>query len=91
MRVLILKSLALILLVVTGCNSTADQIAVPDVTGLNEAEAVQVLEMAGLTAAAAIAEGSAERAGTVIEQDPEPGNRVDEGSTVTLSVAREGF
>jgi hypothetical protein len=84
-------TLAVILLVVaTGCSGASDQIRVPDVTGLNEAEAVQALEAAGLTAAAAVAEGSAERPGTVIEQVPEPGTRVGTGSTVTLSVAREG-
>lgn len=62
----------------------------PDVIGLNEVEAVQNLEAVGLRAEAAVAEQADEVHGTVVEQDPEPGNEVRAGSTVTLSVAREG-
>jgi eukaryotic-like serine/threonine-protein kinase len=92
MRTFLAVALALVLLVaITGCGGTPEHVAVPDVIGLNEAEAVQVLEEAGLAAAAAVAEGATARPGTVITQDPEPGARVDAGSTVTLSVAREGY
>lgn len=80
----------ILLLALMGCSSMAGEVVVPDVTGLNEAEAVQALEVAGLVASAAVAEGADERAGTVVGQDPEPGSRVETGSTITLRVAREG-
>jgi eukaryotic-like serine/threonine-protein kinase len=85
-----IASILVLLVTMTGCNATADQVAVPDVTGLDEAQAVQVLEEAGFVVAAAVAEGSVLRPGTVVEQDPEPGRRAAAGSTVTLKVAREG-
>lgn len=63
----------------------------PDVIGLNEVEAVQHVEVVGLRAEAAVAEQADEVHGIVVEQDPDRGSEVQAGTTVTLSVAREGF
>ena len=83
--------IALLFVVVTvGCNGQQETITVPDVIGLNEVEAVQNLDAAGLRAEAAVAEQADEVHGTVVEQDPDPGTEVQAASTVTLSVAREG-
>jgi eukaryotic-like serine/threonine-protein kinase len=90
-RALVSIIMALLLLIlVHGCKGTVEQIEVPDVTGLNEVEAVQALEAVGLTAAAAADWEADEPHGTVVEQNPGPGSRVEAGSTITLTVAREG-
>jgi eukaryotic-like serine/threonine-protein kinase len=64
-----------------------EQVTVPDVVGDDRDEAEAELEGAGLRVS--IAErASGEDAGTVLEQDPESGQRVDRGSLVRLVVAR---
>jgi beta-lactam-binding protein with PASTA domain len=79
----------LVLIVVVGCNGTEELVAVPDVIGLNEVEAVERLDAAGFNAAATADWEADETHGTVVEQDPVPGSRVEAGTTITLAVARD--
>ena len=82
-------ALALVV-VLAGCSAQQDRVSVPDVTDLNEVEAVQTLEAVGLRAEAVAEYQTAQTHGTVLGQAPEPRSRVDVGSTVTLSISREG-
>jgi serine/threonine-protein kinase len=67
-----------------------EQVEVPDVTGDTEANARSALEGAGLRVGEINEEESQEaEAGTVLEQSPGPGERVDEGAAVDLTVASE--
>jgi len=59
---------------------------VPDVVGLMEAEAVQVLGKAGFTAQATEVD-SLEPAGTVVGQSPTGGSEVPVSTTVTIQVS----
>jgi beta-lactam-binding protein with PASTA domain/tRNA A-37 threonylcarbamoyl transferase component Bud32 len=70
-------------------NPVVAQVAVPPVTGLKLAEARAKIEDAGLKVATPIdrVEDSSVEPGTVLEQSPEAGAEVDEGSEVTLTVA----
>jgi serine/threonine-protein kinase len=61
---------------------------VPDVTGRREDAARRTLEDAGLKVDVTEQETEDREAGTVLEQDPAAGTEVDEGSTVTLTVAK---
>ncbi len=62
------------------------QVAVPDVRGLPEAEAVAALEEAGLDAAVnRVPSGEAE--GTVVAQSPAAGERAARGSSVQINVS----
>lgn len=61
-------------------------IQVPDLKGLNEDQAFQVLREVGLFATFTEAESS-ERAGSVILQTPRPGTEVEEGETVDVRIA----
>jgi serine/threonine-protein kinase len=63
-------------------------VAVPQVVGLQREEAERQLQEAGLTAEVTEEETS-QPAGTVMEQDPTQGTRVEEGSAVRLTVAKE--
>ena len=69
-------------------DTSARQVAVPEVTGKNIEEARNSLIGAGLTVSDTVAEvhNDAEK-GTVIRQSPGPGNMVDSGSEVTLEVS----
>lgn len=60
--------------------------SVPDVTGSDQATARSKLESLGFTVSSSGAE-STQPAGTVIDQDPQPGSSVPAGSTVTIIVA----
>ncbi len=60
---------------------------VPNVVGMQQGRARQILEKAGFTVDVELdTETPAER-GIVLEQSPEPGSTQDEGSTVTITVS----
>jgi len=63
------------------------QVGVPSLVGLTEAEARDLIAQRGLTVGTVTPQESDEAAGTVLEQDPAPDTRVDEGSSVNLVVA----
>jgi beta-lactam-binding protein with PASTA domain len=64
----------------------AAAVAVPDVTGRSQQDAVSTLRQAGL-AARAVDVPSSQPAGTVVAQSPSAGAKVQQGSTVRLNVA----
>lgn len=64
------------------------RVNVPGVVGEKEAAAEKTLEDAGLKVEKESRETSDGEAGTVVSQDPQPDNRVQRGSTVTITVAR---
>lgn len=72
------------IVVSTGDPVTADDIAVPDVTGLTLTEAQQVLSDAGLQSMAVAASGSSEPQNEVVAQTPGAGDKVQEGTTIVL-------
>jgi len=63
-----------------------EQVTVPDVRGMTEADANAAITNAGLVVAKTEAEDSSP-AGTVISQDPIGGTTVDRGSTVNIVVS----
>lgn len=63
------------------------RVAVPNVIGLREAEAVEALESAGLVAND-VRVAASEPAGRVVAQNPAAGARVARGSTVRINVSR---
>jgi serine/threonine-protein kinase len=65
------------------------QVEVPELTGLTQDEAVAALEAANLTLGTPSAQPSEEPEGTVISQNPLPGEKVDKNSTVDI-VLSEG-
>lgn len=73
----------------TGTTTTdgPEQVSVPDLDGLTRTRARQALEAVGLTATFSEQE-SDERAGTVIGQQPGARSQVDEGSGVSVTLAR---
>jgi serine/threonine-protein kinase len=64
-----------------------EQVEVPDVTGESEENARSALEGAGLRVGEVTEEESGEEPGTVVEQSPAAGERVDRNSPVDLTVA----
>jgi serine/threonine-protein kinase len=64
------------------------RVTVPDVTGESEANARSALEAAGLTVEADQQESEDQEPGTVLDQDPAAGERVERGSSVTITVAQ---
>ena len=60
---------------------------VPDVVGQPQAEAERILQEAGLVPVPVLEESTTVPAGTVISQDPAPGEPLDEGSNVTINVS----
>jgi eukaryotic-like serine/threonine-protein kinase len=68
-------------------SSGAEVVTVPDVLGVSESLARGELERAGFVVNAETEESDAPE-GTVIEQDPGGGSRVEEGSQVTIVVSR---
>jgi beta-lactam-binding protein with PASTA domain len=67
-----------------------EQVEVPDVTGESQENARSALEGAGLRVGEVTEEESQEaEPGTVLDQDPAGGARVDDGSAVDLTVAKE--
>jgi beta-lactam-binding protein with PASTA domain len=69
-----------------GIGSSNNGVEVPSVEGMPRDEAVTRLESAGFQTEVQTGEGGGE-AGTVTEQSPPGGERAQEGSTVTLTVA----
>jgi beta-lactam-binding protein with PASTA domain len=70
----------------TAGTTTASLITVPDVVGTTSSEATATLRAEGLEANL-VPVPSDRPAGTVVAQDPPPGRRAPEGSTVRLNVA----
>jgi len=64
-------------------------VAVPDLTGRPQQQAVAALQRAGLTARV-IGVPSTQQPGTVVAQRPAAGQKVAQGSAVRLNVARAG-
>ncbi|MGH9025456.1 MAG: Stk1 family PASTA domain-containing Ser/Thr kinase [Acidimicrobiia bacterium] len=62
---------------------------VPNVVGQPIATAQQTLEDAGFVVVQEADNNSTQPAGTVLEQDPEAGRRLEEGGTITLTVSGE--
>lgn len=73
-------------LLVRELTASGQQVMVPGVVGRQQDVATNLLERRGFTVAA-IPEASEEEAGLVLDQDPEPGDLVDEGSEVTIVVS----
>jgi eukaryotic-like serine/threonine-protein kinase len=65
----------------------AEQVEVPDVTGESQDNARSALEGAGLRVGKITREESGEAPGTVIEQSPAAGEKLDKGEAVDLTVA----
>ena len=82
--------MALLLLLLGGLIAYAltrpEQVLVPTVNGKDQAEAQAILEDAGFEVAVKSV-STDNPPGTVTEQDPTAGSRVDEGSTVTITVS----
>ena len=70
-------------------SSGPEQVTVPDVTGDDVEDARSSLEQVGLDVTVAEAESASARAGTVLSQTPAGGASVEEGTTVTITVATE--
>ena len=65
----------------------AAAVAVPDLTGQTQQDAVAALQQQGLNAHV-VDVASAKPAGTVVAQNPAPNSKVQQGGTVRLNVAR---
>jgi serine/threonine-protein kinase len=65
----------------------AEPVAVPNVEGLVEERAVEQLEADGFTVRTERQASEEVDRGKVIDQDPEGGNRVEQGTTVTIVVS----
>jgi len=70
-------------------SSGPEEVTVPNVVGQDVDEARDQLEAAGLRAEVRREEADDEEPGTVLRQDPGPGEEVASGSEVTLVVAEE--
>ncbi|HEV8527350.1 MAG TPA: Stk1 family PASTA domain-containing Ser/Thr kinase [Actinomycetes bacterium] len=73
------------LLVSTG----PEQVAVPSVVGKQRNDAENILRDAGFQVQINEVEAPDEKAGTVLDQNPGAGAKVDPGTTVTLTVAKQ--
>ena len=67
--------------------SASEPVAVPDVEGLTEQLAIQAIQNAGLEELPAADRNADVKAGTVFEQDPQPGERIERGNFVTIVVS----
>ena len=70
-------------------SSGREVVTIPDVTGLTLAEATQEIEGAGLVLNQSIREENSDDypAGTVIQQNPQPGGETSVGASITLTVS----
>jgi eukaryotic-like serine/threonine-protein kinase len=68
-------------------NEGTQQVSVPNVVGQQQTAAVETLREEGLEASVETSFSESVPAGQVMSQDPEPQTKVDEGSTVTLTVS----
>ena len=71
-----------------GLFDTTEQVVVPEVVGLTEADAREALEAVGLVVGEVEGRYSEEPSGTVISQTPEPSVKVDVGTEVMLAVSK---
>ena len=69
-------------------NLLKEQVEVPDVVGLEEKEAVEKVEKAGLAASVIYASSESVKQGYVIRQNPAGSTMVDRGFTITITVSR---
>ena len=67
-------------------SSGPEQVAVPDVTGQDQEEAVATLREKGLSAVVR-EKASSEPEGTVVSQSPVGGQQIDQGSSITIFVS----
>jgi beta-lactam-binding protein with PASTA domain/serine/threonine protein kinase len=67
-------------------SSGPEQVAVPDVTGQDQEEAVTALRAKGLSAVVR-EKASSEPEGTVVSQSPVGGQEIDQGSSITIFVS----
>jgi serine/threonine-protein kinase len=67
--------------------SAREPVAVPNVEGLRQGRAVRLIENAGLQARVEREFSDEVEAGIVMEQDPDPGTRIQKGETVTIIVS----
>jgi serine/threonine-protein kinase len=67
--------------------SSADEIVVPDVVGQTQPEAVRILEEEGFDVVTEQLENADVPEGTVFDQNPDAGQKVDEGSDITIIVS----
>jgi len=67
--------------------SSAEQVAVPDVIGRTQPEAVTILQAEGFRVKTETGENDQAAENTVFDQDPDAGTKVDEGSEITIVVA----
>jgi eukaryotic-like serine/threonine-protein kinase len=65
-----------------------EQVEVPNVEGEEEGDAEQILGDAGFQVEVQEVPGPPPQDGTVVDQDPDGGTQADQGSTVTIFVAR---
>lgn len=64
----------------------APNVAVPDVVGMQQAQAIETIQAAGLSAKVEALEASLGEEGVVLRQVPEGGDELRRGSTVTIEV-----
>lgn len=91
-RRMVLLSSALVVLIAAALGwmllgGGADTVTVPNVDGKSQSAATAALEKAGLEVEIRKVDVAHIKAGEVVRQSPRAGTDVDEGSTVTLSVA----
>jgi len=79
------KGRTVILLLSTG----KEQVEVPEVTGQNVDQATSTLHDRGFEVARSEQATDNEDPGTVLSQNPKSGQKIDKGSTVTLTVAKQ--
>ena len=84
--------LALIGLVILGAalvlnRTSANTVAVPDLTGLTVAQAESVLERQGLVLGSQTPEVSGKPVDTIIGQQPTPGEQIEEGQAVNVTIS----
>jgi beta-lactam-binding protein with PASTA domain/predicted Ser/Thr protein kinase len=85
--VLALIALAAFFLVRSLLEPEVQPVRVPDVVGEEEEDAVRILEQAGFTVTTE-EDFSGRPRGEVFDQDPNAGERVEEGSEVTITISR---
>ncbi len=72
----------------TPTTTTVTRVSTPDLAGMTLAQARNRLDRSGLELGAITKRFSEEERGTVLEQDPEPGDKVDEGTKVAVTVSQ---
>jgi hypothetical protein len=72
---------------VDGCGNGCREVEIPDVTGRSRSDAEEELRRTGFSVTTEEEESATDPEGTVIGQDPDPGDLGCEGDTVTITVA----